>query len=328
MGNLGSPLVFARSLETAREAGMDAGAVHDLRRNESWCARGQVWGQIMREVRVSGLPIRVAQSYSVGSIGALGLAAQFAPDLRGVFQRLIHHQHVLTGTVAGRMHDDVAGGTTLLEHLPVEGSDLGARCRREMMVASALEFAREVSGVKVRPRRVHFAHAAPRDAREHEEFFECEVRFGSDIDGLELDRDTLAIPLPGADRDLSKLLLQHLRAIAGDPPETSVTLEGRVRTAICRRLGNDTLEMAALARELGTSARTLRRRLLEQGTSYHEILDRVRSEVADELLADADHKLSEIAFLLGFSDASAFHRAYVRWTGCTPASRRRAPTRA
>ena len=71
------------------------------------------------------------------------------------------------------------------------------------------------------------------------------------------------------------------------------------------------------------STRTLRRRLLEHRTSYHEILDRVRRELADELLGDPDHKLSEVAFLLGFSDASAFHRAYVRWTGKTPASRRR-----
>ena len=209
--------------------------------------------------------------------------------------------------------------------LPVEGSDLGARCRREMMVASGLKFARDISGVWVRPRRVCFAHAEPRDLREHEAFFDCEVRFGAGYDGLEFDRDTLAIPLPGADADLSQFLVEHLRAIAGDPPPAAATLEGRVRQAICQRLGNQTLTMAALAQELGMSTRTLRRRLLEHRTSYHEILDRVRRELADELLGDPDHKLSEVAFLLGFSDASAFHRAYVRWTGRTPASRRRAP---
>ena len=98
-----------------------------------------------------------------------------------------------------------------------------------------------------------------------------------------------------------------------------------MRQAICGRLGNQSLAMAALARELGTSTRTLRRRLLEHRTSYHEILDRVRRELADELLGDPHHPLSDVAFLLGFSDASAFHRAYVRWTGSTPASRRRAP---
>jgi len=325
LGSLGSPTVFARVLQAACEAGMEGGSLRELHGHEAWRERRWIWGRIMRAVRVDGFPIRVAQRYSVGEIGPLGMAAQVAPDLRSAFQRLIHHQHVLAGTALARMRDDVAHGTTILEHLPVEGTDLGARCWREMMVASGLKFARDLSGVWVRPRRVCFRHAGPRDLREHEAFFASEVRFGSGYDGLEFDRDTLAIPLPGADADLSQFLVEHLRAIAGDPPAAVATLEGGVRQAICGRLGNQALAMAAVAQELGMSTRTLRRHLLEHRTSYHEILDRVRRELADELLGDPDHKLSDVAFLLGFSDASAFHRAYVRWTGRTPASRRRAP---
>lgn len=277
----------------------------------------------MRTLRVDGFPIRVAQRYSVGEIGPLGMVARVAPDLGSAFRRLLEHQHVMAGTAIARVRDDAGVGTTIYEHLPVEGDELGGRCRREMMIASGLKFAREICGVWVRPRRICFRHAAPRDAREHEAFFDCEVRFGAGYDGFEFDRDTLAMPLPGADADVSQFLVAHLRAIAGDPPAAAATLEGRLRQAIHERLGSQTLTMEALAPELGTSPRTLRRRLLEAGTSYHEILDRLRCELADDLLADPDHKLSEIAFLLGFSDASAFHRAYLRWTGRTPASRRR-----
>jgi AraC-like DNA-binding protein len=164
----------------------------------------------------------------------------------------------------------------------------------------------------------------PRDLREHEAFFDCELRFDAAYDGIEFDRDVLAIPLPGANADLSQFLVERLRAIAVDPPPASVTLEERVRQAVCGRLGKQTLRIDALAQEFGMSTRTLSRRLGEHRTSYHEILDRVRREFAEELLADPDRKLSEVAFLLGFSDASAFHRAYVRWTGRTPASRREA----
>ena len=324
----GSPIVYARVLEAAREAGMDVASLRELHPDEPWTERRRIWGRIMRAVRVDGFPIRVAQRYSAGEIGPLGMVAQVAPDLRSAFQRLVDHQHVLTGVAFARMHDDVARGITVLEFLPVEGSDLGARCQREMMIASGLKFARDISRAWIRPRRVCFRHAGPRDPREHEAFFACEVRFDAGYDGLEFDRDTLAIPLPGADADLSKFLVEHLRTTAIVPPAAG-TLEGRVRQAILRRLGNQTLAMAALAQELGMSTRTLRRRLLERRTNYHEILDRVRNELADDLLADPDHKLSEVAFLLGFSDASAFHRAYVRWTGRTPASsRRRAPDRA
>ena len=323
MGPLGSPVVFARTLQTAREAGMDVSPLREAHGDEPWRGRRRIWLRIMREVRIDGFPIRVAQRYSAAEIGPLGMLAEVAPDLRSAFQRLIHHQHVLTGTATARMVDDDARGITILEHLPFEGSDLAGRCRREMMVASGLKFARDVSGVLVRPRRVCFRHAEPGDPGEHEAFFGSEVRFGAEYDGLEFDRDTLAIPLPGADADLSEFLAEHLHAIAGDPPPVAVTLEGRLRQAIFRRLGIQTLAMAAVAHELGMSTRTLRRRLFEHRTTYHAVLDGVRRELADELLGDPDHKLSEVAVLLGFSDASAFHRAYVRWTGYTPASRRR-----
>jgi AraC-like DNA-binding protein len=318
----GSPIVFARVLEAAREAGMDVASLREFYEDEPWKERHRIWSQIMRTVRVDGFPIRVAQRYSAGEIGPLGMVAKVAPDLRSALQRLLDHHHVLTGVEYARMRDDISRETTILELLPVDGTDLGARCHREMMIASGLKFARDISGAWIRPRRVCFRHAAPRDPREHEAFFACEVRFGAGYDGLEFDRDTLAIPLPGADPDLSRFLVEHLRATVGDPPAAG-TLEERVRRAIFRRLGNETLAMAALAQELGMSTRTLRRRLLEQRTSYHEILDRVRRELADDLLGGPDHKLSDVAFLLGFSDASAFHRAYVRWTGRTPASRRR-----
>jgi AraC-like DNA-binding protein len=276
----------------------------------------------MRAVRVDGFPIRVAQRYSAGEIGPLGTAAQVAPDLGTAFVRLVQHQHVLTGTAVSRVHD-TGHGTRIFEQLPVEGSDLGARCRREMMVASGLKFARDVSGVWVRPVRVCFAHAGPRDRGEHEAFFACELRFGAEYDGFEFDEETLGIPLPGADEDLSQFLVEHLGALAGDPPDA--TLEGRLRQSIGRRIGSETLGMGALAHELGMSPRTLRRRLREYGTSYHEVLDCVRRDLADELLGD-DRKIAEVAFLLGFSDASAFHRAYVRWTGDMPSSRRREHT--
>ncbi len=304
---------------------MDLACLRELHPAESWTQRRRVWSLIMQTLRVDGFPVRVAQRTSVGEIGPLGMAAQAAPDLRSAFQRMLQHQHVLTGMALARMRDDPAGRTTIYEVLPVEGTDLGGRCRREMMVASGLKFARDISGVWVRPRRACFGHAEPRDSREHDAFFDSEVQFGSGYDGLEFDRDTLAIPLPGADADLSQYLVEHLRAVAGEPPAAAATLEGRVRQVICTQLGNQSLAMPALARELGMSTRTLRRRLLEHRTSYHDILDRVRRELADELLGGSDHKLSEVAFLLGFSDASAFHRAYVRWTGKTPGARHRDP---
>src|SRR5262249_30522646 len=150
---LGSPLVFARALQAAREAGMDVSSLRELHGDEPWRQRLGIWGGMMRAVRVDGFPIRVAQRYSAREIGPRGMIAQGPPDPRRAFLRLLRHQHVLPGATFARIHHDVARGITVLEHLPVEGSDLGGRCRREMIVASGLKFARDVSGVLVKPRR-------------------------------------------------------------------------------------------------------------------------------------------------------------------------------
>src|SRR3990172_1044576 len=110
LASLGAPIVFARALQVAREAGMDVASLRELDGDKAWTERRGIWGRIMRAVRVDGFPIRVAQRYSIGEIGPLGMAAQVAPDLRSAFQRLIHHQHILTGTAFARMRDDVARG--------------------------------------------------------------------------------------------------------------------------------------------------------------------------------------------------------------------------
>ena len=317
----GSDVVFARLLEKAREAGMAGDALRQIHGREAWSERTWIWERIMRALRDDGFPIRVARCYSVDEIGALGMVAKVAPDLRSALERMVHFQHVLTGTPLSRIRDVASRRVTRFEVLPVEGHGLGARCRREEMVASGLELARGITGVKLRPSRACFAHAAPSDTSEHERFFECPVEFDAEFDGFELDARTLALPLPHADSELSEFWVQHLRAVGGEPPAPESALESRLRQLLRDRVGTAVPSMGEVARELGMSPRTLRRRLLQCGTGYHEILEEVRYERADELLATPGRKVAEVAELLGFSDASAFHRAYVRWTGRTPAGR-------
>src|SRR5262245_46434707 len=105
LASLGSPIVLARTLQAAREAGMDEAALRELHGDEPWHERPQIWTRIMRAIRVDGFPIRVAQRFSIGEIGPLGMVAAVAPDLRSAFQRLTEYQQVLTGTAVARMRD-------------------------------------------------------------------------------------------------------------------------------------------------------------------------------------------------------------------------------
>jgi AraC-like DNA-binding protein len=84
--------------------------------------------------------------------------------------------------------------------------------------------------------------------------------------------------------------------------------------------------MSAAARDMGVSERTLRRRLQDEGASYGDLARQALVNRAERLVADLDRTIDETAYLLGFSQRSAFHRAFKRWTGMTPAEYRKRRT--
>jgi AraC-like DNA-binding protein len=99
-------------------------------------------------------------------------------------------------------------------------------------------------------------------------------------------------------------------------------IPNRVRQAVSAVLGEGVPTLSKIASELGLSARTLQRRLSASGQTYQSIVDAARRQLAHQLLRETDHCLAEIAFRTGFSEQSAFSRAFKRWSGQTPRSYR------
>jgi AraC-like DNA-binding protein len=176
---------------------------------------------------------------------------------------------------------------------------------------------RSFSLLKVEQRRPE-----PRDTIPYVRFFRCPVEFGAPVDALTFDKQVLDQPLPAANPELAQhndgLIQRYLSKIGQD------TLVARVRGALVEQLGSDPSPVA-LSAALGMSARTLQRRLQEQGTSVVELLSEVRQELACAYLRDKTYSITEIAFLLGFEDSSAFARAFRRWTGRSPSEYRAEP---
>jgi AraC-like DNA-binding protein len=150
----------------------------------------------------------------------------------------------------------------------------------------------------------------------------CPVRYGAPEMRLVLRRKPLEQPLPRQNPALFEYLARHTQTIVARIPETTRITE-RVRRVITETLQNGEPAQAEVSRKLAVSERTLQRRLREEGTSFAEILDEVRRELAQQYLANPAVTLHEIAFLLGYSEPSAFHRAFRRWTGATPQAFRR-----
>jgi AraC-like DNA-binding protein len=193
----------------------------------------------------------------------------------------------------------------------------------ETAIASLVQLARDMTGRFLAVSRVAFVNPAPADLTPYTDFFGGEVLFDQPATEVHLQHEQLQLPLRRSDPALLALLdtqaEQLLAQVAALPAEVEAW---RRRLVPLIREARPTL--AALADTLHMSARTLQRRLSDQGLSFQQLLDDTRRHLAEGHLAEARLDLAEIALLLGYSEQSAFQRAFKQWTGSTPAQWRRA----
>lgn len=274
-----------------------------------------------RHIDVTDLPVRTGASMRLDEYGALGLAFKAATTLGASYGRVERYARLWTNVVEYELRP-AQGGTLFILHRAGE-LRLGLRLSNEATLASAVSIARQVCPEPLAPVEVLVRHPAPRAVAAHEDWFGCPVRFGADLDAILYSDETLARPNILGDEGISRYLASHLDAelaeIAREP-----ALVAQAKAAIAQALSEGAPGMAEIASGLGLSARSFHRRLAEHGMSFQSVTEETRRDLAEGLLRDERHSLAEIAFLTGFSEQSAFTRAFKRWMGTTPASYRKA----
>ena len=198
----------------------------------------------------------------------------------------------------------------------------GPRHATEFAFAWFISLARRATGVQIEPRVVRFEHHAPTDIRQHQRIFGCPLEFGAEACETEVARDVLDLPHVTTDVHLVEVLESHARELLRRLPART-DFAGRVRGVLYETLKRGESGVDVVAHELKMSPRTVQRHLQEEGTSHQAVLDDLRRDLALGYLEDQSLAIAEIAFVLGFSDQSAFHKAFVRWTGKTPGQHRR-----
>lgn len=257
--------------------------------------------------------LRAAAAGRQGELGLLEYVSSTAPTLR-------------EGSLAARryialLHDGAEielvehGDRVLWKHRLRHGLR-SVVAANEYVVMSFVRTAQRQLGVTTPPIEVGFAHQAPAHAASYEPLFDTRVRFGEECNVIVLPRIAFDLPLAAADASLHALLLRQADSALARLPRRK-TFSGRVQKLVRERLAKD-CRLTAIAAVLRSSERTVRRRLLAEGTTHSDIVDAVRRELAGEWLTHRDLSVSEISFQLGFSHRPAFHRACVRWFGVSP----------
>lgn len=269
------------------------------------------------------LPYRYARTVDIDLYGVVGLGFKTATTIRVALQRAERYVALLGDAVRYELQPDAAGGARFV----VGGRPahrLGVAVANEGAIAALVSVCRQAAGpdAEVTPTSVTFAHRASTSVSAAREFFGCSVGHGRDDDAFHLDATTLDAATRLGDDALSDYLTGQLdEALRSALAERG--LEAQVRHAVANGLADGVPPMRVVAARLGMSERTLHRRLADADLRYQDLVVDVRQTLATAMLTGTAHSLVDIAFMTGFSDQSAFQRAYKRWTGRTPLSARR-----
>lgn len=267
--------------------------------------------------------LHFGEHFNPKDIGPLAYVVLNSPTVAVAIQNAerYHHLH----NQAAKLSFSIEGEQAYFRFLLDLATD-SLRQHNEYSMAVGLNGLRIIAGSHWAPREVQFAHEAPARTSEHLRVFRAPVLFGYATNALVIERDFVERQVPAADERLYRVLKRQAERVLSETPRESDLLAA-VRRAIAESMREGDLKLSRVTKKISMSPRALERRLKEHGVVFKKLVDDTRRRFALNYLRDRKHTLTEIAFLLGYSEVSAFNRAFKRWTGSTPLDHRRKTAR-
>jgi len=270
------------------------------------------WAEALRLTGNRTLPLAIAGATPPGAFGIVEYVCRSAPTLGDALRQWVRYLNLLDDAVTVGL---VVEGERALLRVERE-SEAPAPASHELCWALVARHARELTTRPFRVIAVELAHRAPADVAPYRAWFDAPVVFDAATTQLVLPASALDAALVSSDPALLAILTRAADELAKQTP-TDPLLTAQVKRALGEALRSDDAGVDAIAQRLGLTGRSLQRRLEDEGTTFKQVREDVRRELAQRYLHDG-LAIAEISFLLGFSEPSAFFRAFKRWTGQTP----------
>ncbi|MES1206759.1 MAG: AraC family transcriptional regulator [Pseudomonadota bacterium] len=260
--------------------------------------------------------IHTARDLPQGSFELLEYLLATPPTVRAGIERVIAYVRLVSDQANMRLIAEPRDARIVRRDLvPAPQYD-------EFTLALLFTRCRQNTGAQFRAKRVVFQHPRPDDDGEAAVFFECPVEFGAPETELRFSAALLDLPQARADSHLLAVLTRYADSLLAAIPDPG-SLVSRVRAAITRQATREFPTLSSTARAVGLTPRALQRQLAAAGFTYSGLVDEARRQLALKYLGNASLSVTDIGYLLHFSDAASFHRAFKRWTGEAPLEYRR-----
>jgi AraC-like DNA-binding protein len=254
-------------------------------------------------------------------LGALGFAWLASSSIRDAFQRVSRYARVINEALTVTLETT---DSDLVVNFYARLPSLDESLREDVQLSIATKCCRAIAGNRFHPARIRYRQSEPADTGFHHGFYRCPIEFEAAATSMLIPLEVADKKLTGANEEMARLN-EHIvvKYLAHSAREDVVN---RTKAAIIDSLGSGSVTETMIAEALHMTPRNLHRKLTREDTSFSLLLNEVRQELAQLYIKDRSMTLTEISFMLGFSEVSSFSRAYKNWTGQAPSSARQAGT--
>ena len=261
------------------------------------------------------LGFHLVQDYELREIGLFYYVLASSGSIADALGRAERYSGIVNEGISLRCR---AGNETAIALSYVDVERRSDRHQIEFWLMSLVRLIRQLTNRRLVPSRVRVMHRRPKTPAEFRSFLGCEIEFGSDADEIVFPGAVRLMPVVSADSHLNELLIKYSEEALAHRRASRAPLRASVENAIAPLLPHGKAGAGEVARRLGMSNRTLARRLASEGLTFSEIQAELKVDLAKRYLNDGDLPISQIAWLLGYREVSAFTHAFKRWTGTTP----------
>lgn len=255
------------------------------------------------------------EQFAPEGLGLFGYQAITSPTLRDAISGMEQWFHVFQRN--SLLNFSSSGGICQLEYRLLDGDIMDRRQDAELTIGMLNNVLKRGMGDGWSPLAVHFQHPALVDASPHRDAFHCDVNFSQERNVILFREACLDVPMPDANAMLNRVSLGSILDLDGRVRQPMTTSQ-RAKTEIMDLLPAGEAGIDQVARRLNLSRRTLQRMLADEGFTFSQLTDEVRESLAEYYLNYDQLSISEVAFRLGYSEVSAFTRAFVRWKNLSP----------
>jgi AraC-like DNA-binding protein len=278
----------------------------------------KLWSKASEVIGDPCFGLKAAELWHPSYLSALGYAMLASNCLRTALERVLRYHRVLSDEEFMKLEETEEGlrYNLIFSH---EWRDIPERS--DAALAVTLSMCRLNYRADLAPVSVTLTHPKPICSAKFFEYFRSPVVFDAPTNSLTLPMDAVDKKLPGSNPLLAEINDQVMIKYLAELDQESIT--HKVQATIIDQLPSGNVTDESVAQDLHVSPRKLQRQLQSVGTTFNTLLNETRRDLARTYLRDHHHNMTEIAFLLGFSESSAFSRAFKRWLGVSPSEYRR-----